>query len=177
MFLVNIPDTTQKLTTAIKWHDFAILKILCVFTVIFFYKNIISILEDIYFWILDSIPELPKAPIHGPQYFGIPISELVDYIFSAPSYSRAEFCEQFAVSRKVFDDLASGFDTIGVFSRGANNARVLSLEYSRADIASILTRASEVGEIRPLIRKTEYGYTHSPSHGFTTRPLHSSNPL
>lgn len=122
-------------------------------------------------------------PVHGPQYFGIPVIELVDYIFTAPSYSRTEFCEHFGVARKVFDDLASGFDTIGVFSRGANNARVLSPDYSRADISSILTRASENGEIRPLIRATKSGYTHTPSMpeiidrypspAFVTRPLSS----
>lgn len=98
-------------------------------------------------------------------YQGIPIIELVDYLFTSSSYSRNEFCERFAVSRKVFDDLASGFDKIGVFIRGANNSRVLNSEYSRGDISSIITRASEIGEIRPLIRKTESGYTHSPSMG------------
>jgi len=56
--------------------------------------------------------------------------------------------------------MASSFDSLRVFVRGANNARVLSEEYSRSDITSILTRASETGEIRPLIRETKIGYTH-----------------
>jgi len=104
----------------------------------------------------------------------------VDYLFTSSSYSRTEFCEHFGVARKVFDDLASGLDKIEVFIRGANNARVLSSDYSRADISSILTRASESGEIRPLIRATKNGYTHTPSmveiverspSPFVTRPL------
>lgn len=184
LVLVNIPETTEKLAMAIKWHDFAILKVLGAFTVVFFYKNILSIGKSLYFWILDNIPELPKMPVHGPQYFGIPVIELVDYIFTASSYSRTEFCEHFGVARKVFDDLASGLDTIGVFSRGANNARVLSPDYSRADISSILVRASENGEIRPLIRSTGNGYTHIPSmpeivarspSPFTTRRIPSNS--
>lgn len=189
LVLVNIPGTTEKLAMALKWHDFAILKVLGAFMVVFFYKNILSLGKSLYFWILDNIPEIQKMPVHGPQYFGIPVIELVDYIFTASSYSRTEFCEHFGVARKVFDDLASGLDSIGVFSRGANNARVLSPDYSRADISSILTRAAENGEIRPLIRSTKSGYTHtpsmpeiidrspSPSHGFTTRPLRPSNSL
>lgn len=130
---------------------------------------------------MDNLPELPKNPIHGPQYFGIPVIELVDYIFTAPTYSRSEFCEGFAVSRKVFDDLASGLDKIGVFTRGANNARTLCPDFSRSDISAILTRATEIGEIRPLIRKVDNGYyTHKPSmpeivtrspSPFVTRPL------
>lgn len=183
LFLVNIPSASEKLAMAIKWHDFAICKILGAFIVVFSHKLIISAVKSVYFWILDNIPELPKTPVHGPQYFGIPVIELVDYIFSASSYSRTEFCEYFGVSRKVFDDLASGLDKIEVFVRGANNARVLSPNYSRADISSILTRASENGEIRPLIRSTGNGYTHtpsmpeivarSPSPHFVTRPISS----
>jgi hypothetical protein len=95
LVLVNIPGTTEKLAMALKWHDFAILKILGAFTVVFFSKSIFSLGKSLYFWILDSIPEFPKMPVHGPQYFGIPVIELVDYIFTAPSYSRSEFCEHF----------------------------------------------------------------------------------
>jgi hypothetical protein len=114
---VNIPETRENFAMVVKWHDFAILKILASFTVVFFLKNILFSVKSLYFWILDSLPEFPKMPVHGPQYFGIPVIELVDYIFTASSYSRTEFCEYFGVSRKVFDDLANGFDSIGVFSR------------------------------------------------------------
>lgn len=77
------------------------------------------------------------------MYKNIPLIELVDYLFTSSGYSRAEFCEKFAVSRKVFDDMANSFDSIGVFVRGANNSRILNTDYSRSDITSILTRASE----------------------------------
>lgn len=177
LFLINTPDSIEKLAMAIKWHDFAILKIFGAFTLVFFSKSLFSLGKSLYFWILDSIPEFPKMPVHWPQYMWIPVIELVDYIFTASSYSRSEFCEHFGVSRKVFDDLADWLDTIWVFERGKNNARVLNSSYSRGDISSILTRASEIWEIRPLIRKVENGYTHKPSmweiisrspNGFTT---------
>ena len=163
IFLINIPESMEKLAIALKWYDFAILKILAVFIFVFYSKSIFSIWKKVYSLILESIPELPKTPVHWPQYFWIPIIELVDYIFTSTSYSRSDFCEHFGVSRKVFDDLANWFDKIEVFTRWANNSRVLSSSYSRGDISSILTRASEVWEIRPLIRKTDKWYSHTPS--------------
>lgn len=109
------------------------------------------------------------------MYKNIPLIELVDYLFTSSGYSRAEFCEKFAVSRKVFDDMANSFDSIGVFVRGANNSRILNTDYSRSDITSILTRASETWEIRKLIRKTESWFTHSPSNWFITKRLNTCN--
>lgn len=187
--LVNIPVAMEKLLYVVKYGEFAIIKILLAFIVVYFARDILGAIKSFFSYLRDLIPEIPKDPVHGPIYMGIPVVELVDYLFTSESYNRDLFCSHFAVGRKVFDDLASGFDTIGVFSRGANNARVLSSDYSRADISSILTRASENGEIRPLIRATKSGFTHtpsmpeiidrspSPSHGFTTRPLRPSNSL
>lgn len=177
--LINIPASIENLSIALKWHDFAILKILGSFIGIFCAPLIARSSKKAFEWMKDHIPEIPKIPVHGPSYMWIPIIELVDYLFTSDIFSRSEFCERFAVSRKVFDDMSNSFDSLRVFVRGANNARVLSEEYSRSDITSILTRASETGEIRPLIRETKIGYTHKWSMpdilsrgGFTTRPLH-----
>lgn len=183
--LINIRDFDGKIVAIVKYESFAILKVSFVFLLVFYSRAIYNTLENALYWILENFKEEITEETHGPLYSGIPIVELVDYLFTASSYSRTDFCEYFAVSRKVFDDLASGLDNIGVFVRGKNNARVISPEYSRSDISSILTRASETGEIRPLIRETGKGYSHvpsmpeiidrahSPTHGFTTRPLHS----
>lgn len=187
--LVNIPVATEKLLYVVKYGDFAIVKILLAFIVVYFARDILGAVKSFFSYLRDLIPEIPKDPVHGPIYMGIPVVELVDYLFTAENYNRDLFCSHFAVGRKVFDTLASGLDNIGVFARGANNSRVLSSSYSRGDITNIITRASENGEIRPLIRKVENGYTHrpsmeeiierspSPSHGFTTRPLRPSNSL
>lgn len=160
LFLINTPVAIEKLATLIKWYDFAIVKILVTYIIIFFWPLFTAIGKKVIEWIKSNIPEMP---VHGPQYMGIPVIELVDYIFTTTTYSRNEFCTQFSVSRKVFDDLANGMDRIGVFIRGANNARVLCSDFSRSDISAILNRASESGEIRPLIRATKNGYTHTPS--------------
>lgn len=187
MALVNMRDLDEKILALAKWQDFAILKISLAFVLVFYAREIYRAFVSAFYWISENIPtiELPKSEVLGPLYNGIPVVELVDYIFTTPTYSRADFCERFAVARKIFDDLASGLDNVKVFVRGQNNARTLSSEFSRADISAILTRAAENGEIRPLIREIKSGYTHtpsmpeirerSPSPHFVTRPLHSSN--
>lgn len=172
IFLVNIPEARENLTKAIKWHDFAMIKIFGSFLLVFYIQEILGFVKNIIFSLIQEIHGI--FPKEGNLYKWIPIIELVDYLFSSEWYSRAEFCDHFGVSRKVFDDMAEWFDKIGVFIRGKNNARVLSEEYARSDIVSILTRAGD-GEIRPLMREVKWGYTHSPTHWFTTRSLHSSN--
>lgn len=167
--LFNIPKAIENFTMAIKWHDFAILKIIGSFIIVFYAKDILKIGKSILSWIIESINEWYIGNNDEPMYKNIPLIELVDYLMTSDIFSRSDFCTRFAVSRKVFDDLAEWFDTIGVFVRWENNARVLNSSYSRSDIASILTRAIETWEIRPLMRKTEKWYTHSPT--FQTIPL------
>lgn len=170
--LVNIPEARENFAMAIKWHNFALPKIFASYLFIFYIREILGFIKNIIFSLLEEIHGI--FPKEWNMYKWIPIIELVDYLFSSEWYSRAEFCDHFGVSRKVFDDMAEWFDKIGVFIRWKNNARVLSDEYARSDIVSILTRAGE-GEIRPLMREVKWWYTHSPSHGFTTKSLHSSN--
>lgn len=188
MVLVFIPESSEKLTMALKYGNFAILKILWTFLLVFFSPFIFRKLKELFssltIYLVELFSKISEMKPHGPLYQGIPIIELVDYLFLEDSFSRSEFCDYFWVSRKVFDDIATAFDKLKIFVRGANNSRILSDEYSRADITSILTRASEVWEIRPLIRETKIGYSHRGSmpdilsrNNFTTKPLNHDNGL
>ncbi len=163
--LINIPETTEKLAMALKYGNFSIIKIIAVFLLVFYWKGIYNVFKLLRKWYANlwSSMQTYGAQTYGLIYMGVPVIELVDYIITSPSYSRSDFCERFAVPRSMFENLFTSFDKIGVTIRGSNNARELSPEYSRADISSIITRACESSEIRPLIRKTETGYTHSPS--------------
>lgn len=68
VFLINTPDTLEKLAMALKWYDFAIIKVLFVFWLVFFYPLFIGLGKKVFDWIKNNIPELPKIPVHGPQY-------------------------------------------------------------------------------------------------------------
>lgn len=66
--LINIPASIENLSIALKWHDFAILKILVSFIGIFCAPLLISSGKKVLEWIKNNIPELPKTPVHGPSY-------------------------------------------------------------------------------------------------------------
>lgn len=66
--LINIPASIENLTIALKWHDFAILKVLGSFILIFCAPLIARSSKKVFEWIKNNIPELPKIPVHGPSY-------------------------------------------------------------------------------------------------------------
>lgn len=116
--LVNMPDSQEKLALLVKWHDFAAIKILTSFVLVFHIRVIISFGKSVLQRILDDVAALfQRFEEAQPMYHGIPVPELVDYLFLGSAYSRDEFCSRFAVARKVFDDMAEAFDTHGVFMR------------------------------------------------------------
>lgn len=66
--LINIPASIENLSIALKWHDFAILKILGSFIGIFCAPLIARSSKKVFELIKNNIPELPKIPVHGPSY-------------------------------------------------------------------------------------------------------------
>lgn len=99
VLLINISESKENLTMALKWHDFLIIKVLTSFCLVFFAPFLISGVKKVFSWFFEELNELyGKMEIlkpHGPMYQGIPIIELVDYLFLEKSFSRAEFCEKF----------------------------------------------------------------------------------
>jgi len=68
IFLINTHWTIENLAMALKWYDFAILKILGTFIIIFCAPLLTASGKKVFEWIKNNIPELPKTPVHGPQY-------------------------------------------------------------------------------------------------------------
>lgn len=127
---------------------------------------------------ISSLRPIDRDISEDERFYGIPVVELVEYIFSGRGFVRSEVERRFGIPRNKFDEMAKKLDEVKIFSRGSNNARVLNPDMSREDVSSILFRAAETGEIRPLIRETENGFSHTPSmpalrssSGFVTRPL------
>ncbi len=184
IILVNMPESKENLAMALKWHDFAIIKILTSFLLVFHIKSIISVVRKVWKSLMDELSGFSGyLNPHGEMYHWIPVVELVDYLFSGNPLGRTQFCDHFGVSRSTYDEIFSGLDSIQVFSRGASNARVLNPDYSRSDIASIISRASSSGVIKPLMKVVENGFSHKPSMPdiirrsptFVTRPVNSNS--
>lgn len=144
------------------------LKIIGAFFAVFGWKNILWVTKKTLSWvreyILDIIPE-KKDESDIPLFYGIPVVELVEYLFSGDgSFRRDDVEAQFAIPRNRFDEMAKKMDSVKIFVRGENNSRKLNPSFSRGDVSSILFSAVEVGEVRPLFRKISDGvYTRDPS--------------
>jgi len=184
IIFINMPESQEKLAMAFNYGNFAIIKILTSFLLVFHFKMIIILIKRIWKSLLDELSgKIRQFTPHGDIYHGIPVVELVDYLFSGNPLGRTQFCDHFGVSRSTYDEIFSGLDSIQVFSRGASNARVLNPDYSRSDIASIISRASSSGVIKPLIKVVENGFSHKPSMPdiirrsptFVTRPVNSNS--
>lgn len=74
---------------------------------------------------------------------GIPISELVDHIFSESSFKRDEIERKFALPRNRYQSIANRLDELGVFKRGDNNARELQENFKREDLVRMLREGGE----------------------------------
>lgn len=186
--LFDVQAAVNLFVAVAKWADFAVPKTLAAFGFVFSWRFWVLMLQRAWDWV--SAFEVPAAaPVREdvPSFYGLPVVELVEYLFAGDgSFRRDDVEARFAMPRNKFDEMAKKMDGVKIFVRGENNARKLNPDFSRSDVSSMLFAAVESGELRPLMRKeSECSYTSSPSmpelvaaaqvpppsHGFTVRRL------
>ena len=114
-------------------------------------------------WQTDMIHFLADVPTD--EIDGIPVSELLDHLFTAKSFKRDEIEEKFKLPRYRHTELAKKLKEIGVLVQGPCNAHVLNGEFSRQDIALMLRGKTSTEDLEPLFRKRGTSYTAEPSAG------------
>lgn len=85
---------------------------------------------------------------------GIPVSELLNHLFTFKTFKRDDAERIFAMPRNRYQDLANRLDALGIFVRGTNNARELNPELSRQEVAALVRGercASKLSEIRERV--------------------------
>lgn len=176
--LCDISTAADTFFAFYRWADYAVVKFLVAFLLVFGGRWYISPVLGLFDSLRAEFEVVSRGNSEDPLFYGIPVVELVEYMFEGRGFVRSEVERRFGISRNKFDEMAKKLDDVSVFVRGANNARVPNPDMSRADISSILFRAAESGEVRPLIREVKNGFSHTPSmpslrssSGFVTRPL------
>lgn len=188
--LFDVQAAVNLFVAVARWADFAVPKTLAAFGFVFAWRAWWFLLRKS--WELVSSFELPApAPVREevPTFYGVPVVELVEYLFAGDgSFRRDDVEARFAMPRNKFDEMAKKMDGVKIFVRGENNARKLNPDFSRSDVSSMLFSAVESGELRRLFRKeSECSFTSRPSmpdlvaasespaspHGFTVRRLDS----
>ena len=83
------------------------------------------------------------------KIWGVPVVELVGYLFEKGDFVRSEVIETFAISRVEYGEIAWLLDKNNILIRGENNSRKLNPEMTRQMIADILMGRDEqkYGEI------------------------------
>jgi len=84
---------------------------------------------------------------------GVPAMELLDHIFTFGSFKRDEVCKKFGLSKERFDKLARRLESMQVFERGENNARVLNPDFTRQDVAAILEGKRKAADLAPTLKQ------------------------
>lgn len=97
---------------------------------------------------------------------GVPVTEILDHLFEYQSFKHDDVVGEntkLKMSRKRFDKLAKKLESLEVLIRGENRARILNTEYSRSDIASMLSGKKQAKDIEPLLRKMKNSLISKPS--------------
>lgn len=160
--LLDIRAAVEMLVASLKWANFAVPKLFLSFTLVFSWKIWFFWVKNraISFFSYISVCIRPK--MSGASFYGIPVVELVEYLFSGDgSFRRDDIERRFAIPRNRFDEMAKLLDDYGVFTRGKNNARSLNPVISREALVSMLSGEKEI--------------LPSPTSGFVVRPLYAED--
>lgn len=167
---IDISFTLETLEKLAKWNDFVILRTMSVFVAVYSFNKWWNIARSLLEWFVISLWVTDENP-DSPSIRWVAISDIADYIMENWNLPRNEICEYFWITRSNAEYIINWLDSVWIFKRWMNNARILDQRFTRSDIENILIRASQNWEFRPLFRKVENWYTHSPT-GFTTCPLY-----
>jgi hypothetical protein len=94
---------------------------------------------------------------------GIPTVELLDHLFTAKSFKVKEATDKFQVPQHRVEEIIKNLKRVGVLVAGPSNSSVLSPEFSRQDVASILKGQASARDIEPLFRRQGSIITSEPS--------------
>lgn len=175
MFLIvclfNIPATIQTVKKAVFFYDYALPKIVVAFFASFYFRLlshfvafVVQIAKKAFAKFHESLTRNEQErPIDEETFAGVPIVELVDYMFETRHFKRAELEERFAMSRANIDLTAKRLEELCVLIRGENNARILASDFSRADIVEMFRKAKNPQSLSLIRRMTDDGeYTYKP---------------
>jgi len=181
--VVNLNATSAALLQVVRWNNFSIIKILAVYLIVFNARTIFSMCRN---WAF-SVVELFADQKICETLDGVPVSEILDHLFTEKTFKRDDIESKFSLPRYKVTELTKNLKRVSVLIHGENNASILNPNYSRQDIASILRGHELSAELEPLFRKkADMHYTSdptameieervntilSPAYGFKTRKI------
>lgn len=150
----------QTVTNAVKyvllWNNEMIFKMTIAFVLVFHWQRIRSEIQK-------KIPE-KKVEITDDCIEWIPVFELLDHLFTFWSFKRDDVEKKFGIPRNRFTELAQKLEDLWILMRWPNNSRIINQDYSRQDVARILSGKQEASELKQEARQES-------STSFTFEPI------
>lgn len=127
------------------------------------------------------ISQLQKKTHHD-SIWGVPVIEIVGYLFDHGNFSREDVCNNFAITRKEYSEIVEVLDIHNILVRGENNSRVLNSLMPREMVVNILMWGDKK-EVASIIGKSfdffasigdkirEHLSSPLPSHRFERRKI------
>lgn len=158
--VINLDATSSTLLNITRWHNFAIVKILSIYALVYNARTLYAMSRDYAF----SIVELFSGQTICHTLDGVPVSEILDHLFTDKSFKRDDIESKFSLPRYKVTELTKNLKRVGILTHGENNASILNPDYSRQDIASILKGNESSNNLEPLFRKkSDMHYTSEPT--------------
>lgn len=129
--LLDPQNSAELAKQALAWNSYAVPKSAAGFSAVMYWrawyfpaKSAAAALVSKFSGRAGSVTE--PEPRDVPEVFGLPVSEVADFLFEKKAFPRDAFCERFKASREVHASIAKRFDELRIFVRGENNSRVLN---------------------------------------------------
>lgn len=90
---------------------------------------------------------------HHDSIWGVPVIEIVGYLFDNGNFPRDSVCDVFAITRKDYSEIVEVLDIHNILVRGENNSRVLNPLMPREMVVNVLMWGDKK-EIASMIGKT-----------------------
>lgn len=182
-FVIGLATKPGLTLSILRWRDGVIPSLVFLLVVAVHGKALVVSLWNLG---LALVPE--TEPPAEDRIEGIPTVELLDWLFTRKSLKVKEATEEFQVPQHRVEEIIKNLKRVGVLIAGPSNSSVLSSEFSRQDVASILKGQASARDIEPLFRRqgsiltsepsakaiearVEEALSPLPAPGFTSRPL------
>lgn len=90
---------------------------------------------------------------HHDSIWGVPVIEIVGYLFDNGNFPRDSVCDVFAITRKDYSEIVEVLDIHNILVRGENNSRVLNPLIPREMVVNVLMWGDK-NEVASIIGKS-----------------------
>lgn len=122
--------SSEIIKAAMRMKNYIIPKMIVVFASIFS-------APALFFYSRQYIHQLSRQTPHN-SIWGVPLVEVVGYLFDNWNFPRDQVCDLFAISRSEHAEIVEVLDAQNILVRGQNNSRVLNPLMPRETVVNIL---------------------------------------